>query len=71
MHDVTTLALSFFSLAGKKDNHKSLDEFKFQPVEAPWEGGKKVYINGPGRPRWPPHPYMAKTFKTSTELIVL
>ena len=33
-------------------------------VEPPWEGVKKIYINGPGhRPKWPPCPYMVKTFK--------
>ena len=28
---MTTLAPSFFIVAGNKDNHKSLDEFEFQP----------------------------------------
>ena len=33
-------------------------------VEPPWEGGTKVCINGPGHmTRWPPCPYMVKTFK--------
>ena len=33
-------------------------------VEPPWEGGTKVYINGPGHmTKMPPCPYMVKTFK--------
>ena len=33
-------------------------------VEPPWEGGTKVYINGPGHlTKMAPCPYMVKTFK--------
>ena len=36
-------------------------------VEPPWEGGMKVYINGPGHmTRWPPRPYMVKTLQKSS-----
>ena len=38
-------------------------------LESPWEGGKKVYINGPGHmtKMAATHQYMVKTFKkTST-----
>ena len=73
--DTTALnnGLSMTPNTGNDQSHKQRNRYrrvfdwpikaKFN-VEPPWEGGRKVCINGPGHmTKMAPCPYMVKTFK--------
>ena len=75
-HSLTFVQDHWVSTISNNFSETWLIEAKFH-VEPPWNGGTKFWSNGPGHvtkmaampiqvtwPRWPPCPYMVKTFKT-------